>query len=207
MPTPGQQLIVFLKAPKPGGVKTRLAHTMGAEAACSAYRLLVETLFERIAGLSRVELRFTPDDAHRELESWRRNGWTSAPQGDGDLGERLNRAFHEAFAKGNTRVLIIGSDCPEITVSDIDDAWNALESHDLVLGPAADGGYWLVGLREPQPTLFNEMPWSTGAVLPETLRRCEAAGLKAAVLRIRRDVDTEADWLAWIGGSEKRPPT
>jgi glycosyltransferase A (GT-A) superfamily protein (DUF2064 family) len=72
---------------------------------------------------------------------------------------------------------------------------------------AADGGYWLVGLREPQPTLFNEMPWSTGAVLPETLRRCEAAGLKAAVLRIRRDVDTEADWLAWIGGSEKRPPT
>src|SRR6185436_7482391 len=91
------QLIVLLKAARPGTVKTRLAQTLGAEAACAAYRQLVERLLERIGGIEGVQLRFAPDDAEEEIRPWLRPGWSAAGQGGGDLGERLARTFHDAF--------------------------------------------------------------------------------------------------------------
>ena len=146
-----EKLIVFVKAPRPGTVKTRLAKSIGTNAACGAYCLLVETLLRRIERLENVELRFTPDDAADEIRSWLRKTWQTSPQGAGHLGERLQRAFQTAFQNGANRVVVIGSDCPEITADDIDMAWSALKMNDSVLGPARDGGYWLIGLRQPQP--------------------------------------------------------
>lgn len=190
-------LIVFLKAPRPGQVKTRLAKTIGAEAACAAYRQLTETVLDRISPLSGVQLRHAPDDALAEIQPWLRPGWQAAAQGHGDLGERLNAAFVETFNRGARQVVIIGSDSPGVSARDIETAWASMKENDVVIGPAADGGYWLIGLREPRPALFQNMAWSTKTVFQETVKRCKTAGLSVKLLHELADVDTEADWLAY----------
>jgi len=197
-----EQLIIFVKAPRPGAVKTRLASAIGPEAACAAYRTLAKELFSRLESLSTVELRFSPDDAHQEIAAWQRRSWTTRPQGDGDLGRRLQRAFSEAFAQGAGYVTLIGSDCPAITAGDIQAAWTALQTNEVVIGPARDGGYWLIGLREPQPSLFEGIEWSTDRVLEQTLQCARQQNLRVALLRELRDVDTERDWLDYL--EEKR---
>jgi len=191
---PAEQLIVFLKAPRPGDVKTRMAETMGADRACDAYRKMVETVLGIMSVFNNVELRFAPDDAREEIAPWLREGWTAVPQGDGDLGQRMHRAFADAFARGTERVVIIGSDCIEIETKDIRSAFRELKSYDVVVGPAIDGGYWLIGLRAPRTELFQNIAWSTDAVLGQTLQHAKAAGLRIQLLRILSDVDTEADW-------------
>lgn len=191
------RLVVFLKAPRVGKVKTRLAETLGADAACAAYVKLVETLCANLASLRAVELCFTPAEAATEIQPWLREGWSRFPQSTGDLGQRLHAAFTAHFRTDAERVVIIGSDCPAVTTTDIEDAWLALEAHDVVLGPALDGGYWLIGLRTPQPELFRMMPWSTDGVFSETMRRAREAGLRVATLRELADVDTAADWERW----------
>src|SRR6266850_6808814 len=191
-------LIIFVKAPRRGSVKTGLARAIGAEAACEAYQKMVEELVERLATIPTVELRFTPDDAVTEIRQWRRDNWHLRPQGEGDLGQRLERAFADAFARGAQYVVVIGSDCPMITPDDIRSAWTVLETNDVVLGPAQDGGYWLIGLGEPRPALFQSIDWSTDKVLKQTLRRARARNLKVELLRELRDVDTESDWLEFL---------
>jgi rSAM/selenodomain-associated transferase 1 len=193
------KLIVFAKAPRSGVVKTRLAATLGEPAARAAYQQLVATVLQQMAPFHNVELRFSPDDAESDVRPWLRKGWEMTGQGNGDLGDRLDRAFQSAFANGAGRVVIIGSDCPEVTPADIEAAWTALLSQDVVLGPAFDGGYWLIGLRRAQPGLFAEIPWSTSAVLQETIKRSLAAGLTVRLLRELPDIDTEADWLQFLG--------
>ncbi|MBI5800511.1 MAG: TIGR04282 family arsenosugar biosynthesis glycosyltransferase [Verrucomicrobia bacterium] len=198
MSTHASRLVVFLKAPRPGSVKTRLAETLGADAACAAYRQLVEALLANLAPLQAVELCFAPADASAEINPWLRTDWSACPQSEGDLGERLHAAFTEHFLSDAEHVVIIGSDCPAVTPTDISDAWLALDGHDVVLGPALDGGYWLIGLRAPQPNLFTGMPWSTDAVFGETTRRARESGLRIATLRELSDVDTVADWERWV---------
>jgi rSAM/selenodomain-associated transferase 1 len=192
------RLLVFLKAPRPGTVKTRLAATLGAAEACAAYQRLVGTLLRQLVALENVDLCFTPDDVGSEIMPWAKPTWRLKPQGNGDLGCRLDRAFRRAFDEGAERVVIIGSDCPEVDASDIQAAWTALLSHDVVLGPATDGGYWLIGLRAPQRELFVDIPWSTDKVLRETQKRCGVAGLTTRLLRELSDVDTEADWRRFL---------
>lgn len=191
---PAEQLIVFAKAPRAGGVKTRLAETMGADQACQAYRQLASAVMRTVSVFDHVEVRFSPDDAREEIAPWLRPTWTATPQGDGQLGDRMARAFAEAFQRGAERVVVIGSDCAELASKDVRSAWRELKTHDLVVGPALDGGYWLIGLRAPRPELFENIPWSTDAVLGQTLQRAKSLGLRIQLLRILSDVDTEADW-------------
>lgn len=197
MRTNASRLVVFLKAPRVGAVKTRLAEALGPEAACAAYRQLVAALLANLAPLPKVELCFAPVEAGAEINPWLRPGWSACPQTEGDLGERLHAAFAEHFVSDAQHVVIIGSDCPDVTAMDIEDSWLALESHDVVLGPALDGGYWLIGLRAPQPGLFTTMPWSTDNVFSETMCRARESDLRVAVLRELSDVDTVADWTRW----------
>lgn len=199
----GEHLIIFVKAPRPGAVKTRLAQAIGPDAACAAYRQLAETLLDRLASLRNVELRFSPDDGTNDVEPWRRNDWRKAPQGGGDLGARLANAFRDAFGRGFKRVVIIGSDCPDVQPADVREAWVALRDRDLVIGPAADGGYWLIGLRHEQPTLFERIAWSSNEVFAQTIARAAAANLRTKVLRELSDVDTEADWRGFLLKTEK----
>jgi rSAM/selenodomain-associated transferase 1 len=194
-----EKLIVFVKAPRPGAVKTRLAKAIGAPAAAAAYRQLVATLLNQLAGLGGVEVCFSPDDAAGEVRHWLKEGWSSSPQGDGDLGKRMESAFRRAFQTGAKRVAVIGSDCPVVRAEDIREAWGGLQTHDVVLGPAADGGYWLIGLRQSQPNLFSDIRWSTENVFAETLRRVQHAGLSVQLLRELADVDTDREWRAFLG--------
>ena len=203
MNPPTELLIVFLKAPRPGAVKTRLARTIGTAAACAAYRSLVEALLSRLQGLNAVELRFSPDNAGSEIECWRRENWTCRAQGAGPLGQRLRSAFEQAFSSGASRVAIIGSDCPAVTVQDIDEAWKSLRTHDVVLGPASDGGYWLIGSNRPLPQLFEDIAWSTEKVFAETIARVRRGGLSVRILRELSDVDTESDWRAFLAAQNR----
>jgi uncharacterized protein len=194
-----ERLVIFVKAPRPGTVKTRLAQALGGEGACAAYQRLVATLLSGLRELPEVELAYTPADARSEVAPWLGPGWQAHPQEEGDLGLRLQSAFSKAFRAGVHRVVVIGSDCPAVTAADIRGAWKALLAHDLVIGPATDGGYWLIGLRRPHPALFYDMPWSTDRVFAETLRRAEACRLRAHVLRERSDVDTVEQWDQFRG--------
>lgn len=122
------------------------------------------------------------------------------PQGPGDLGERLARVF-EQLCGGGRPVLAVGSDCPGLTVARILSAAAALGRVDLVLGPALDGGYYLIGLRRPRPELFRDVPWSTPQVLEVTRSRAEAAGLTVELLDPARDLDTPEDLYEWYASS------
>ena len=191
MPEP--RIIVFVKAPRPGFVKTRLAEAIGDEEACEAYRRLTETVLARLTSLPHVEIRFTPDDAKDEIIAWLHKGWVAAPQGEGDLGQRMHRAFMEA----DGAAIIIGSDCPYLEPSDIEIATKALQTHDMVFGPAADGGYWLIGLTAPHTALFERIHWGTDTVLAETLANAESINLSSQLLRELIDVDSVNDWKDW----------
>jgi rSAM/selenodomain-associated transferase 1 len=192
-----ERLIVFLRAPRLGTVKTRLAAGIGAEGALAIYRELVNAVLEVLRDFENVELRFTPDDAAAEIGEWRRPVWTIAAQGKGDLGERMDRAFREHSTVGMERVVIIGTDCPEISPAEIREAFENLRGFDVVLGPARDGGYWLIGLKAPYEPLFRNIPWSTGEVLRITLQRAAELGLTTALLTEKSDIDTAEDWFAF----------
>jgi hypothetical protein len=194
---PPDSTLLFLRAPRLGTVKTRLARDLGDEPALSAYRLLLDHLLQQLRAVPGIQLRVTPDDAGPEVEGWRHPGWTIAPQGPGDLGARLARAVQDHLDRGASSVVIIGSDCPGVQPSDLEEAHRQLRQHDVVLGPATDGGYWLIGVRRPAPILFEAMPWGTDAVYAETLRRAREAGLTVATLRTLSDIDTAEDWAEW----------
>jgi rSAM/selenodomain-associated transferase 1 len=197
MPFSDTQIIVLLKAPRAGLAKTRLAAAIGDAAALKAYRSLLEFLFERIASVTSVQLHFSPADAAAEIEHWLKPGWISRPQTDGDLGQRLVSAFESNRDDGFSKTIIIGSDCPYLDVTDLEEAALSLDQHDVVLGPANDGGYWLIGLKVAQPELFTGIHWGTGQVLQQTLDSARRAGLKHHLLRTLSDVDTVQDWNAF----------
>ncbi|MBX7527806.1 TIGR04282 family arsenosugar biosynthesis glycosyltransferase [Qipengyuania vesicularis] len=179
------RLSIFARLPVPGKVKTRLIPALGEEGAARLYaRLLVQTVEEaRESGLA-FELRVTGGEiaAFHELLG---PDVSVVDQGEGDLGERMARV--EAPA------LLIGSDCPGVTAPLLRAAADALDDRRVVLGPANDGGYYLIGYREPVPFLFEDMAWSTPAVLPETLARLVARGMGPAILPELTDIDTAED--------------
>jgi len=191
-------LVVFVKEPRAGRVKTRLAAALGSEDAAAVYRAIAEgvvagTLPE--AGEYERLVFYDPPDAGERIRAWLPAG-RLRKQGTGDVGARMADAFARCFARGASRVAIVGSDAPAVGRAEAREAFAALAAHDVVLGPARDGGYWLVGLRAPRPTLFEGVSWSTAAVLRETLERAAADGLSVARLGLRRDVDTVEDLRA-----------
>jgi len=194
----GEKLIILLKAPVRGLVKTRLAVELGADAALAIYRQLLDGVLREMAAINEVELHYAPASEHALIITLLKPGWNHHPQAEGDLGMRMQQAFERAFQTGAQRVVMIGTDCPEVNVTDIHAAWEALSQHDLVLGPAEDGGYWLIGMKQPQPELFNGIHWSTGSVLAETTARAQQLRLRYQLLRTLSDVDTKADWDAYL---------
>lgn len=191
---------IFLKAPRPGGVKTRIAHSLGPEAACAIYRELVGQVLLNLRNHPDLELRFTPEDpqATADILTWLRPGWTAHSQGPGDLGQRMANAIRHGLERQYPAVIVIGSDCPEVHSNDIQNAAQALsDGADVVLGPAEDGGYWLIAAKTDVPSLFTGIDWSTERVLQQTLDAAEAAHLKVQQLRTLRDIDTAQDWEAY----------
>jgi uncharacterized protein len=171
---------------------------MGLESAHRIAEYLLRRTLETSAPFPSVRIWYTPADAGGVVQGWMRPGWTCSAQIDGDLGVRMARAFQEAFAGGFSKVLVMGCDCPEMTTKDLQDAEHALERSEVVLGPARDGGYWLLGMRRFYPELLTEIPWSTDAVFRQTMERAAGAGLSVSLLRQLTDIDTEADWIEFL---------
>lgn len=194
-------LIVFAKNPRPGQVKTRLAEALGSDTAAALYRALAEGVLRRTQapGAYARAVFFAPADSVREIEAWL-PGESCVAQEGADLGARMASAFAWAFARGHETVVLVGTDVPALGRAHIHAALSALDAHDVVLGPAFDGGYYLIALRRPAPQLFEGIAWSTGAVLPQTLDRARAAGLRVATLASLGDVDDVAglrrEWAA-----------
>lgn len=188
------KLIIFARAPRVGQVKTRLALQVGAAKACEIYRELLSTVIQNLRKLRVVQVQFSPADGAGELREFLPQGWGLTPQSPGDLGARLASAFESAFQNGAAKIVVIGSDCPSLKEKDVRDAWRELDQHDLVLGPAADGGYWLIALKKPCPELLAGIPWSTDQVLAKTLAQAKQLGMRIQLLRILSDIDTLKDW-------------
>jgi rSAM/selenodomain-associated transferase 1 len=188
-------LAVFLKAPRSGAVKTRLVPALGPDAAAQLYRALAERVLAATRpSTSEYERRlfFAPPEAGAEMEAWR-PGEAWIPQAGADLGARMSSAFDGEFRRGADRVAIVGSDVPGLSRADVLSALESLEDHDLAVGPARDGGYYLIALAQRRPELFRGIAWGTGAVFGATMERAAALGLTVRVLEERRDIDTPDD--------------
>ncbi len=187
---------VFVKAPVPGRVKTRLAIEVGVQRAAEIYRELGRRVVSACAGPGHdTVVWFAPAEARSAVREWLKGLSVAAfrAQFSGPLGVRLAEAFRQHFDDGARRVILIGSDCPGVDAVLVSSALAMLDEHDLVLGPAHDGGYYLVGLRAPAPQLFQGIAWSTEAVMEQTLARARQLGLGSALLPTLRDVDTASD--------------
>jgi hypothetical protein len=192
-----ETILVFLRWPTPGRTKTRLIPALGAEGAAVLYRGLADRVAAIVRDVRRPDLvrvaYFEPADRERDVADWMGPEFTTLAQPDCELGERLIAGFDHAFTAGAERVIAIGSDCVEITPALLGDALDALRDHDAVVGPATDGGYWVIGLARPCPAAFTDVPFSREVTLAVTLDRMAEAGLSVASLPTLSDVDRPED--------------
>ncbi len=207
------RLLVFGRHPTPGRAKTRLIPLLGPDGAARLHQQLVRitlntarrlrarrqatiTVLCTGAPTSRMRARFGGDLDYLD-------------QGEGDLGQRLHRATSQALNAGARRIVILGADCPLLTADRLEQAFAALDGHDVVLGPASDGGYYLIGLKSDHPELFSDISWGEPVVLSQTLDACRRAGLRPALLSELPDVDTPKDLATWavarMASAEARP--
>lgn len=192
-------VVVMARWPAPGRCKRRLAAGLGASrAAAVQLRLQQHThaVLDQACSLLALDRRLALSGAG--LRAAGRSGWAAVvPQGQGSLGLRMQRQFATAFRQGYRQVVLLGSDLPELAVSDLQQAFAALDHSPLVLGPAVDGGYWLVGLTRPAAGLFSGIAWGSERVLHQTLERAAALELPAALLQARHDLDRPSDLRRW----------
>lgn len=185
-------LLVFVKNPERGKVKTRLAATLGPDRALGVYKKLLSHTINAASQTNAVrEVWYSsfvdendtipPDFFDKKLQ----------PQGN--LGAKMAYAFREGFENGFSKVVIIGSDCPGISSGLLEEAYRELDKHDLVIGPSKDGGYYLLGMNRYLPELFENIEWSTDRVLPVTLKRAKSLSLTVGLLAELNDIDTEED--------------
>lgn len=197
MIVPERALLVFLKAPVPGLVKTRLMPRWSAEDACDLHQAMVEDLLDRIDSIpdTALYLCFAPVTAGAAVREWLGGEHNLLAQRGNGLGERMQDAFRLVFGHGHERVLLAGNDVPDLDRTIIDRAFTALDRCEVAIGPALDGGYYLVGLRHPLEALFTAIDWGTAAVLRQTLERVRMLGLTVECLPTLGDVDTPGDAL------------
>jgi uncharacterized protein len=189
-------LIIFVRNAVLGKVKTRLAASIGDEMALRVYQKLLAHTRETCAQVDGQRLVYYSDHIDPE-DSWGAGLFKKRVQSGADLGARMGNAFQTCFnQEKSTKALIIGSDCPDLTPKLLTQAFEALDQSDLVIGPALDGGYYLLGLRAYHAELFENMQWSTDQVASETIARAEKVNLKIHQLPVLRDVDELADLQA-----------
>lgn len=200
-------IMVFLKYPTPGKVKTRLAKTLGQFEAAEVYRLLAEKVIEQtvFANYQQV-LLIEPPELQNDFKNWLGDDKTFHPQRGGNIGERMIKGFQDLFLQGASHVIAVGSDCPEMDSSILKAATTILTYRDCVIGPAMDGGYYLIGftsaaflkMQENLSPLFEKIEWSTSSVYTETIVRLENYDLSYGSLPCRRDVDTLDDYVEYL---------
>ena len=189
-------MLFFIKNPEKGKVKTRLASAVGGEMAVRLYkRFLLEMLSTLNKGTFLFYLCFYPADALEGLRKWLGEEYLYMTQQGEDLGERMKNGFIEAFAMNFKRVVLIGSDIPDLPLEFIEEAFTSLQEKDVVIGPSLDGGYYLIGFKDKKfwPRVFEGIHWSTESVFEKTLKVLKQEGLTVHTLRPLRDIDTVED--------------
>jgi uncharacterized protein len=207
-----QHLIVFTRFPETGKTKTRLIPILGAEGAANLQRQMTEHTITQVKQLKTshnisLEVCFAGGDVSL-MQTWLGNDLIYQPQGDGDLGERMMRSLTRAFADNAVKVVIIGTDCPDININILTSAFAHLDTSDVILGPAVDGGYYLIGLQFPHPQLFRQINWGTSHVLQQTLDVTCQLNLLVTQLIYLADIDRPEDLVIWEKrtlGSGKNP--
>ena len=193
-------LIVFVKLPEPGSVKTRLAKDLGNERAAEIYSDIAKDIVSRVSKSNQYDtyIFYDPPNRGNDLKLWLSDianidNERMVPQEGDSLGERISNAFETVFSSGAKRAVIIGSDCTDVTAAMIEESFSMLSHSDAVLGPAEDGGYYLLGLKRFIPELFEDIDWSTERVLEQTVSRLANSGLKYRLLKTLRDIDNLND--------------
>ncbi|MBN2484052.1 MAG: TIGR04283 family arsenosugar biosynthesis glycosyltransferase [Candidatus Omnitrophica bacterium] len=194
-------IILFARYPVPGKVKSRLAKTKGKRYAALVYKRIAEKAFRTARSISNTGLIryiFVADsDTVKKTCRWARSGFLCLSQTGHDLGQRMEHALCRVFSYGAEKVVIVGTDIPDLSRDIIENALRLLDSHQIVLGPTHDGGYYLLGMKKMYRELFRNIPWSTPDVLPATLSRIENLKAASARLPLLRDIDTEEDLKKW----------
>ncbi|MCR9287450.1 TIGR04282 family arsenosugar biosynthesis glycosyltransferase [Saprospiraceae bacterium] len=187
-------LLIFIKNIEKGKVKTRLAATVGEERALQIYQALVG--HTRKVGLGIDVTRYLFYSSYLERDDWSSDDFEKYLQEGKDLGIRMVNAFKKAFEK-NEKVIIIGSDCASLTSDILKEAFGLLNNHDFVIGPAQDGGYYLIGMNAFEPSVFENMEWSTETVFKKTIEKIKVLNKRYALLPTLSDIDYEEDWLKY----------
>ncbi len=190
------RIILFLKAPIKGAVKTRLAESIGDAAALELYRCFVADVLTmaQSTGLN-ISVYYYPARAGDQIRSWLGDGFDIFPQTGDNLGEKMKNALAETFFAGFKRAIIIGSDLPDLLPEIIDEAFDRLKENSAVIGPSRDGGYYLIGFTADGflPEIFDNISWGTDTVLSNTLKRFRDNGIVPIILPVWRDIDTIVD--------------
>ncbi len=192
-----EKLIVFARYPRPGKAKTGLIDELGPWGAAKLHRCLTEHVIDqaRQVGLSPgvgLEIYYRGGDQNL-MRRWLGADLTFRSQGRGDRGNRMSRAFGASFEDGAGAVVLVGTACPDLTADVLARAFEGLVQQDLVIGPALDGGYYLIGARRHVPELFVDIAWGTNEVLTSTLRIASDLGLSVSLLEPLGDVDRAED--------------
>lgn len=183
-------LIIFVRNPELGKVKTRLAAQIGNEKALAVYKKLLQHTKEITLPASAEKYVFYTDEINNN-DLW--NGYEKQTQAGNNLGDRMQNAFSFLFGKGYNKVCIIGSDCHELTTAIIETAFEKLTTTDVVIGPAVDGGYYLLGMKRNTKTLFEGIEWSTSKVFTSTIKKINERQLSCFTLPVLTDVDEAND--------------
>ena len=198
-PSDKEQIIIFTRFPEPGKTKTRLIPVFGEEGAADLQRCMTEDTLERVLRLNKersisIEIHYEGGNSE-VMKRWFGKDVVCQPQESGHLGERMLRAFMKSFDVGYERVLIIGTDSPDLSIHLLQNAFDALSHSDVIIGPARDGGYYLIGFRKNDfsPEVFEGIDWGTDKVFKKTLNFLKKTGSKIHLLPKWNDVDTLND--------------
>ena len=184
-------LLIFIKNPIQGKVKTRLGKDLGHHQAVEIYKKLLEVTRLAALGVNAARQLYYGDFINHE-DNWSPQDFEKKLQHGSDLGVRMHEAFVKGFDEGYKKIVIIGSDCPEMDAQTLEEAFRKLEDHNVVIGPANDGGYYLLGLSQ-KVNIFENVDWSTESVFDQTLALVKKQGLSRALLPEKTDLDTIDD--------------
>jgi rSAM/selenodomain-associated transferase 1 len=191
-------LIIFLKEPVAGRVKTRWGREISDLLKAELYRAIVEDILDQTrSSLYQRHLFCWPPSGLNRIRKWLGEEYLIAIQEGDDLGRRMHNAFHRAFKQGYERVVLVGTDIPHLQAKGVEEAFRALDENDLCVGPSMDGGYYLIGMKRLISTLFHNIPWSTDKVFALTELRASEAGIRLVRLPVMRDLDTFPDLEAF----------
>jgi len=197
-----QAVIIFSKYPVEGKVKTRIAKTLGNNFAVKFYKMCAEHTFRQVKKVTGKNIRtylFYTEEAEKEkIKTWTNHKFLLMLQRGNSLGEKMLNAFRNVFEHGAIKVLIIGTDLPDISAKIINDALEDLENFDTVIGPSSDGGYYLLGMKEFYPEIFKDINWSTSEVFEKTLEQITNLDIAVKILPELSDIDTEEDLKEWL---------